>query len=345
MKTASRLKGMTLMEIVVSLAIYSVIALLLVQIMTTVNTVMRTTTMLNTRLAYEAKHADNRITDSDGKGIVDVKDNLNVRISFDGALEENGDALALNGNQYIYMYNNDDQVKDNDTTKNVHYKYMVFSNQNATEVEKPNTDEFQIPFVFKDFPYPSIHRVEVYLMNEDGTRGEQLSDNYFEGIAKTDDEGNVVLDANGRPVYEEGEEPIPRAAVNPSNLQVLVRAPRKYPEHTDDAKYKIQIVMYADIHERMHAGPTDVIYQRPAEGEEVGEGFPANDYPFFTFTITYCSFIKDAAEHVYQFSNPGYRFSVEPVTDDEGNTKFDAVKQSIDNKDPVHMNADGLPEF
>ena len=47
------LKGMTLMEIVVSMAVYGVLALLMVEIMSCVNGTMRITNQLNKRLAYD----------------------------------------------------------------------------------------------------------------------------------------------------------------------------------------------------------------------------------------------------------------------------------------------------
>ena len=65
MKTKRKLKGMTLMEVVVSLAVYAVIGLLIAEIMTLVNATMKATNQLNRRLSYEAKFADNLLR-SDG---------------------------------------------------------------------------------------------------------------------------------------------------------------------------------------------------------------------------------------------------------------------------------------
>lgn len=65
MKTKRKLKGMTLMEVVVSLAVYAVIGLLIAEIMTLVNATMKATNQLNRRLSYEAKFADNLLY-SDG---------------------------------------------------------------------------------------------------------------------------------------------------------------------------------------------------------------------------------------------------------------------------------------
>jgi len=61
-KTMKKQKGMTLVEIVISMAIYGILALLLTEIMTCVNASMRATHQLNNRLSYEAKFADNQLT-------------------------------------------------------------------------------------------------------------------------------------------------------------------------------------------------------------------------------------------------------------------------------------------
>lgn len=57
-------KGMTLMEIVISIFIYGLLALLITEIMTLVNTTMRATNQLNKRLYNEARIADNMQTKS-----------------------------------------------------------------------------------------------------------------------------------------------------------------------------------------------------------------------------------------------------------------------------------------
>ena len=55
-------KGMSLLEIIISIAVYAVLALLLAEIMTLVNSTIRSTEQLNNRLNYEAKFADNLLT-------------------------------------------------------------------------------------------------------------------------------------------------------------------------------------------------------------------------------------------------------------------------------------------
>ena len=55
-------KGMTLMEIIVSCAIYAMFSLLICEVMTLVNSTMKATNQLNRRLSYESKNADNLVT-------------------------------------------------------------------------------------------------------------------------------------------------------------------------------------------------------------------------------------------------------------------------------------------
>ena len=58
-------KGLTLLEVIISIAVYAVLALLLAEIMTLVNSTIRSTEQLNNRLSYEAKYADNLMTSDD----------------------------------------------------------------------------------------------------------------------------------------------------------------------------------------------------------------------------------------------------------------------------------------
>ena len=70
-------KGMTLLEVIISIAVYAVLALLLAEIMTLVNSTMRSTEQLNKRLSYEAKFADNlNIVNSDGTQFDKLTENV-----------------------------------------------------------------------------------------------------------------------------------------------------------------------------------------------------------------------------------------------------------------------------
>jgi len=61
-------KGMTLIEIVISLGIYALLALLLTEIMSVVNSTMRATNQLNNRLSFQSNIADNQLTAQAARG-------------------------------------------------------------------------------------------------------------------------------------------------------------------------------------------------------------------------------------------------------------------------------------
>lgn len=82
MKINAKRKGLTLIEIVISIAIYGVLALLITEIMTLVNTTIRSTDQMTKRLAYEAKYADNLLTKDDNGTTFDQAD-VNVTIDYD----------------------------------------------------------------------------------------------------------------------------------------------------------------------------------------------------------------------------------------------------------------------
>lgn len=126
MKTKRKLKGMTLIEVVVSLAVYAIIGLLLAEIMTLVNATMKATNQLNRRLTYEAKFADNLLL-SDG-----VTSFTNNPIS--ATLSEDNGSFTINANGRVYETNasnignnvdsDPDQMIINEHTN---YRFLVFS--------------------------------------------------------------------------------------------------------------------------------------------------------------------------------------------------------------------------
>lgn len=85
-------KGLTLLEVIISIAVYAVLALLLAEIMTLVNKTIRSTEQLNNRLSYEAKYADNLMT-ADEDGAFDTQ-KVNVKIQYDVTGKENASGAA-----------------------------------------------------------------------------------------------------------------------------------------------------------------------------------------------------------------------------------------------------------
>lgn len=126
MKTKRKLKGMTLMEVVVSLAVYAITGLLLAEIMTLVNATMKATNQLNRRLTYEAKFADNLLL-SDG-----VTSFTNNPIS--ATLSEDNGSFTINANGRVYETNASNIGNNVDSDPNqmiinehTNYRFLVFS--------------------------------------------------------------------------------------------------------------------------------------------------------------------------------------------------------------------------
>lgn len=89
-------KGMTLVEIVISLGIYALLALLLTEIMSVVNSTMRATNQLNDRLSYQSKFADNMITSgaTEIAGTMEFTMNYGHVVDADGTLDDSGGSIA-----------------------------------------------------------------------------------------------------------------------------------------------------------------------------------------------------------------------------------------------------------
>lgn len=124
MKRKQTRKGMTLIEIVISLAIAAVLSLLLVEIMSCVNSTMRMTDYLNRRLADEAKYADNLVTiDDSGHEFDNIDTNLTI------SQPENGfPDITASGKEYTLRYNGNEQVAVDLKTN---YRFMVFNKENS----------------------------------------------------------------------------------------------------------------------------------------------------------------------------------------------------------------------
>ena len=142
MKSKRKLKGMTLIEVVISIGIYAVIALLLTEIMSLVNATMKATGQLNRRLAYEAKFADNMLI-SDGKnlwaervvepGDAPGKSDVTVRLRSDDAV--NSFNIEAKGSEYMTNADNLERASgrlegtDLIIHKDTNYRFMVFTKE------------------------------------------------------------------------------------------------------------------------------------------------------------------------------------------------------------------------
>lgn len=158
------LKGMTLMEIVVSMAVYGVLALLLVEIMSCVNGTMRTTNQLNKRLAYEAKFADNRLTE-DGYGVMTATPRT-LQIMY------GSESIPSGAAEYTARYENTNHV-DDDRSAGTNYKYLVYAPPSATTPTGKFTVRIRVDSTYP-FPINSITS-DVGPFTLDATTGEYVN--------------------------------------------------------------------------------------------------------------------------------------------------------------------------
>ena len=165
-------KGMTLFEIIISIAIYAVLAALLTEIMTLINATMRSTREMNTRLAYEAKFADN-LQDMPGFD----HDDCNLFISYGGT---NGDHVlgetpgggtpsGTHVVQYTVQYNPEAGIGGFNFHDGTNYKFMMFDKVGQVQREKPGPT-FKIELQLKpNHQADKITRIKVLEVTDENT--------------------------------------------------------------------------------------------------------------------------------------------------------------------------------
>jgi len=162
MQKKMKRKGMTLVEIILSIAIYALLALLLTEIMTVVNSTMKSTSQLNTRLNYEAKYADNLQTvDANGvtfalnaedvtrdDGTTGKAPAVKVSIEFGGnTLSVDKDGNQLRASEYTTHYNG--AISGVDYHADTNYKFMTFNKVGFPPSAK-ESDSFWVHLVLPD---------------------------------------------------------------------------------------------------------------------------------------------------------------------------------------------------
>ena len=265
MKTTKRLKGMTLMEIVVSMAIYGILALLVVQIMLVVNSTMRATTQLNTRLSYESKFADNQMTTGNTDVVLTSKPK-NVTITFNyGAAVPSSISIPMGGNGKIKAdeYQADYQSgRDDDMSKDINYHYMVYTNLSpggGTPGPDPGADwladgDFHLYVNDGGFPY-DIKKVEVG------------GDDYV---------SHTATFTGGKLVPTDGH-------------LVDISVSKQNPNDSSNTGYGIvRLVFYRD----MTASTGNANVQVQAKD---GNMYPSNEFPFLIATLEYTQWFRNPA--------------------------------------------------
>lgn len=198
MKRRTKHKGMTLMECVVSIAVYALMASLLVEIMTAVNGTIKATSHLNRRLAYEAKYADNLITSHDnGSGTSVDFPSVNSSVGIKFTSPKGTFNLSATGQTYTAQYNDPDYVS------NTNYRFAVFDKEHSsTEVPKGpfwitiKLDKYKYNSVTKKYEpdtswsgtFPQITKIEI----SDGTTEFFPQSMLSDGMADYDDSTKVI---------------------------------------------------------------------------------------------------------------------------------------------------------
>ena len=134
-------KGMTLFEIVISLGIYALLAMLLAEIMSVVNNTMTATNQLNERLAFQSKFADNKMTSGANLGatgdlIVHYGDNGVEAGSFSRS-DDDDETTTFHFNEYSGIYTNRTSQAAINYVEDVNYRFMTFDFQGAHDEEWP----------------------------------------------------------------------------------------------------------------------------------------------------------------------------------------------------------------
>ncbi len=134
MFSKKKLKGMTLMEVVLSIGIYGMIALLIAEIMSLVNATMQGTAQLNRRMNYEAKFADNHITNLDDGSKLTAKAG-NTRVSFEITPPSRpSKTITASGTEYVCSdrtlnleTKRDLTIENKKISDGTHYRFIVFT--------------------------------------------------------------------------------------------------------------------------------------------------------------------------------------------------------------------------
>lgn len=186
-------KGMTLIEIVVSMAIYAVIAMIIVNIMTSVNALMDSTSQLNERLSYEAKYADNLQTiDDQGNNYADSVRRVDYEIMYD--CTKNAEGKITNGKRinssgsdraaFEYTANyNDPNISGVHYHDNVNYRFMTF---NKVPVSTPERQSDTFTVIFKPVAYFS------------GKYGKGAGDTGYSAAMEAQFEDNMTADQKAK---------------------------------------------------------------------------------------------------------------------------------------------------
>lgn len=132
-----KLKGLSLMEIIISIAVYAIIALLMAEIMGCINATMTSTSRLNERLDSEALLVDNKETNPGSTPFrnpnrVNVIAHIGDRTSAGLALDQGTELIPATSSETGRIEFGDDQ-------NSTHFRFMDFTNRDLDITFNPDT--------------------------------------------------------------------------------------------------------------------------------------------------------------------------------------------------------------
>lgn len=132
-----KLKGLSLMEIIISIAVYAIIALLMAEIMGCINATMTSTSRLNERLDSEALLVDNKETNPGSTPFrnpnrVNVIAHIGDRTSAGLALDQGTELIPATSSE-------DDRIAFGDNQNSTHFRFMDFDNRDLDITFNPDT--------------------------------------------------------------------------------------------------------------------------------------------------------------------------------------------------------------
>ena len=195
-------KGLTLLEVIISIAVYAVLALLLAEIMTLVNSTIRSTEQLNNRLSYEAKYADNLMTGDDDHEFDNKKVGVEIQYDVQKVNRSNGQVTSVESNHTLKQFNGDDLKADeytadyNETSPGTHYhdntnyRFMRFD---KTNLDKSKAADVFVIRLWLDVPASVMNDLKKVVVNGNYGGG-KTSDSYVPSEFRPDGNDWYYLD-------------------------------------------------------------------------------------------------------------------------------------------------------
>lgn len=131
-----KLKGLSLMEIIISIAVYAIIALLMAEIMGCINATMTSTSRLNERLDSESLLVDNKDTNP---GSTPFRNPNRVNVIAHIRDSSSAGLVLDQGTELIPATSSEPgRIEFGDNQNSTHFRFMSFTNRNLNITLDPN---------------------------------------------------------------------------------------------------------------------------------------------------------------------------------------------------------------